>query len=728
VRQLAAFHTQGNTASFFWHPQGSTTTSRVVTHAGIDGQSFLPRLNGNLAQPASGTFTPGAGVTTFGFKIDPEWSDPARNNKTNDDCGEPRDETTCGHHLRVWPAEDRAGVPIPNTYLVTMDYAGINYDFNDNVYLVANIVPASAPADTTAPAAPADLTAAGSATGVALDWADSTEADLEGYVVERATSATGTYTRISGTSPISASAYTDAAAPAGATSYYRVRAVDFSGNASAPAEASAAVPGAARPTIRINAGGPAQTVGGVTWSGCATATTCSGWVTGGNPYAKSPVPTVTGVQAPANQNIYQNEWTGGRNSGIPAGGTAFTFNVPVPNGDYDVRLHWSENNQTAAGKRVFDVNVEGGAKELTSFDVFQQAGGQYKALVRTIPATVTDGAMTIAFIAQVENAKIDGIEILPRTAAPAANTFSYASIAAQPFSVSEAQGKVVNGQLYTFGGFDSTKSCCTPTSRAYRYDPGANTWTALAAMPAMNSTTHGGVTHAGIATDGTDVFLAGGYTSNAAGTGQIFGTREVWRYNVAANTYTRLADLPVARAGGQLEHLNGRLHFFGGTNQARTADVGDHYVLDLAGGATTWTTAAALPNPRHHMGSAVLGGRIYAVGGQHGHDGALTTQADVHTYDPATNTWTAVAALPRARGHIANSTFVLGGRIVVAGGETAHGSGIADVSAYDPATNTWTALTPLPAGRVSGVAGPNGNGFVFTSGGTAAGWRATPGA
>ena len=137
VRQLAAYHTQGNTASFYWYPQGTSSTTRVLTHAGVDGQSFLPRLNGNLNKPAYAEFKPGS---TFGFKIDPEWSDPAKNDKSKDDCSS--GPNTCGHHLRVWPAKDRAGVVIPNSYLVVMDYAGINYDFNDNVYLVTNITPA----------------------------------------------------------------------------------------------------------------------------------------------------------------------------------------------------------------------------------------------------------------------------------------------------------------------------------------------------------------------------------------------------------------------------------------------------------------------------------------------------------------------------------------------------------------------------------------------------------
>ena len=76
----------------------------------------------------SGSVSPTTAV--FGFKIDSEWSDPTRNNQTADQqhgCPGP-----CGHHIRFWPLRDRNGQLVPNTYLISMDYAGINYDYNDN--------------------------------------------------------------------------------------------------------------------------------------------------------------------------------------------------------------------------------------------------------------------------------------------------------------------------------------------------------------------------------------------------------------------------------------------------------------------------------------------------------------------------------------------------------------------------------------------------------------------
>ncbi|MBC8160025.1 MAG: hypothetical protein H7Z42_02310 [Roseiflexaceae bacterium] len=297
-------------------------------------------------------------------------------------------------------------------------------------------------------------------------------------------------------------------------------------------------------------------------------------------------------------------------------------------------------------------------------------------------------------------------------------TITWSAIASQPQGNSEAQSAVVGGKLYSFSGF---APCCTPTRRAYVYDPAINKWTRIADMP-------WGVTHAGITTDGTNIYYAGGYRETDDGRGQMFGTREVWRYNVATDTYTPMPKLPIERAAGVLALVGRNLHYFGGTNKARTVDVGDHYVLSLDGG-TAWTIAAPLPNPRHHMGGVVLDGQIYAIGGQHKHDGGLVPQNSVHRYDPATNVWTELASLAIPRNHITNSTVVYGGRVIVFGGQRQgrNNDALDNVSAYDPQTNTWAELTPLPKPLHSAIAAEINGVFYFSTGGPSAGYKGVPG-
>jgi N-acetylneuraminic acid mutarotase len=303
--------------------------------------------------------------------------------------------------------------------------------------------------------------------------------------------------------------------------------------------------------------------------------------------------------------------------------------------------------------------------------------------------------------------------------APAPTRFTYPRIEAQPVKVSEAQGEVIGKDLFTFGGFDANKACCTPTNRAYVYHRGIG-WRRLRNMP------HRGITHAGMATDGRSIWYAGGYRADESWTGQIFGTRLVWRYDIATDTYAAMPKLPRVRAGGQLELLGNQLHYFGGTDKTRALDVADHWALDLDRLDLGWQRRASLHNGRHHMGSAVIGGFIYAIGGQHHHDDDLVVQNTVERYDVFGDTWTLRAPLPQAVSHIASSTFTYGNRIVVAGGEVAHLDPVADVWAYEPGANRWVAMTPLPTPKASGVAGPLGSRWLYTSGGWRGGWRATP--
>jgi hypothetical protein len=229
VRQIDAFHTQGNIAQLKWFLQGASGT-KLFTSDGDEGQSFLPHINNSTvgvvgASYAAGTFAPSG---PFGFMIDQESS--VDNDNVQEQSG-----GGYGHHVRFFVAKDSAGRIIPNTYIMTMDYSGINYDYQDNVYVITNMKPVSPPGQPTA------LTALGSTGGVQLDWADNTEANLGGYNVYRSESDSGPWTKINA-AVLTSSSFDDTGAPSGATSYYQITAVDLSGGESSAAAVSAARP------------------------------------------------------------------------------------------------------------------------------------------------------------------------------------------------------------------------------------------------------------------------------------------------------------------------------------------------------------------------------------------------------------------------------------------------------------------------------------------------------
>ncbi|MBC8122045.1 MAG: hypothetical protein H7Y22_09435 [Gemmatimonadaceae bacterium] len=385
------------------------------------------------------------------------------------------------------------------------------------------------------------------------------------------------------------------------------------------------------------------------------------------------------------------------------------WELALPDGAYSVHVGVGDQ---PSDNGVYDsqhsLNVEG----VGAIDRFEPSTAREyaQALVR---ADITDGKLTVDAIGGT-NTKINFLQIASYPGFPAV---TWGNAAASPIARSEAQGGFANGKLYVISGYiDSTYK---PTKRSDVYNPASNSWARVADLPVAT-------THAGTAIVGKDIYLAGGYAAKSNGS-QAFSSKNVWKYDTAANSWTALPALPVARGSGALVELGGELHFFGGADSNRL-DKGEHWFLRLNGG-TSWTSVAPIPDPRSHMGYASLGGKIYAIGGQHGIDANLVTQASVYVWDPATGAWSQVASLPTGRSHISSTTFVMDNRIVVLGGEIAHTKPVPDVTAYDPLTNGWTALTPLPAKRHSGVGGGFGDRLYYTTGGLSikTTYRGTPG-
>lgn len=286
----------------------------------------------------------------------------------------------------------------------------------------------------------------------------------------------------------------------------------------------------------------------------------------------------------------------------------------------------------------------------------------------------------------------------------AATEIKWTTVAPSPVGTGEAMSAVIAGKLYQFGGYDPQYR---PRSRSDVYDPATNKWTRIADTPKP-------ITHAGVAADKDNIYLAGGYPGIGGGR-QAFATTDVWRYNIATNTWSVMPPLPQPRGSGGFSNFKGELHFFGGADVNRI-DKGEHWILNLNNIAAGWRTATPIPNPRSHLGDAIVGGKLYAIGGQLSYDDFLTAQNTVQTWNPTTNAWENVANLPQRRSHIGAATFVVNGEIMLVGGEIKHKAAINNVTVYNPTTNTWRELTPLPYKRHSGVGGYINGKIYYSSG------------
>ena len=145
VRQIVATHGPNAHEPFAWFPQGNVAGRHIfLQQAATDAQTVLP--GGSARADAEGSFAPGSAV--FGFQIngtentDPTLTDAAGlANDARHGCDTVN--TQCGHHTRMYPVKNAAGAVVPNLYLLLVDSEGTNLDFQDVIYLITNITPAT---------------------------------------------------------------------------------------------------------------------------------------------------------------------------------------------------------------------------------------------------------------------------------------------------------------------------------------------------------------------------------------------------------------------------------------------------------------------------------------------------------------------------------------------------------------------------------------------------------
>lgn len=289
---------------------------------------------------------------------------------------------------------------------------------------------------------------------------------------------------------------------------------------------------------------------------------------------------------------------------------------------------------------------------------------------------------------------------------PLTQPLSWQSRANAPIALAEAQSVVAGGKLFVFGGYDVTTPDYQPTNASEAFDPSSNTWTTLAPMPAAE-------THMGVATDGAYIYVAGGYTFDPKTTYQTFSTSNVFRYDIAANSWTTMASLPAARGAGAMVYLDGQLHFMDGVDLTRNGQT-DHWVMNLSDASPQWTDSTPMPQSVNHTAAVVMNGDIYVVGGQTTSNDSSTI-TNVWMWNPANPShWTAVASMPIRRSHAV--VTVIDDRIVVVGGTTSNDTPLNSVIVYNPDTNAWSSQTALPGARLAPVGGVIGNDIIITTG------------
>jgi N-acetylneuraminic acid mutarotase len=261
---------------------------------------------------------------------------------------------------------------------------------------------------------------------------------------------------------------------------------------------------------------------------------------------------------------------------------------------------------------------------------------------------------------------------------------------------SETAAAVVDGLIYVPGGFDDESD---NSNVLEVYDPAADHWRQLAAMPQPRN-------HPMVAAYHGRVYVFGG-----AADSRTPRTTTAWAYDPAADTWSSLAPMPETRVAGAGVTLGDFLYVIGGVGD--TVDL-----LRYDPKANKWKRLAPLHEQREHVAGVALGGKLYAIGGRWGAGGELKTVA---VYDPTANAWTETTPMLEVRA--GGAAVIVQGRIFVAGGELIYqntAGTLRSVEIYDPSTGVWQDATPMPVG-LHGIPMASVSGKVYILGGSEAG-------
>lgn len=176
---------------------------------------------------------------------------------------------------------------------------------------------------------------------------------------------------------------------------------------------------------------------------------------------------------------------------------------------------------------------------------------------------------------------------------------SWSRMPAAPTARGAMAAAVIRGRLYVAGGADLGR----PLTRLEIFDFESRRWRRGPSMPLPTEHV------AGAAARG-DFYAIAGRPFYGGGT-----NRFVQRYDPQTRRWTRVADVRTGRAGFAAATVCGRIVVFGGEDPGRTPTGTIAEVERYHPRRDVWTRLPDMRTPRHGLGGAAVGRRVYALEG-----------------------------------------------------------------------------------------------------------------
>ena len=207
----------------------------------------------------------------------------------------------------------------------------------------------------------------------------------------------------------------------------------------------------------------------------------------------------------------------------------------------------------------------------------------------------------------------------------------------------------------------------------------------------------------------------------------------VYEYDPATNQWTKKKPMALPSHHVAFCEYDGKIYAFGGfvypeVGPAAWVPINNTWEYDPA--KDSWKALAPMPTKRGAAEAAEVDGKIYVIGGATTAPGAKENYINQQTrqnvlgtveeFDPKANTWRARASMPTPRNHM--GIGAVDGKIYVIGGRVGAAfigiaSDISLVEVYNPATDMWEAPRARMPTARSAVASAVYNGKILVAGG-----------